>query len=82
MYLLWHGLVLAVKTFSVYTKCMAKMGRPPKTEEERQTRTLRVRLTSADDQTIRQAAEAAGKSLSAWVRDVLVRAAKRRLNRR
>ncbi len=60
---------------------MAKMGRPPKTEDERQTTTLRLRLTAADDATIRQAAASAGESLSAWMRGVLLRAARRKLRR-
>lgn len=57
------------------------MGRPLKAEDERQTKTLRLRLTADDDTTIRQAAEAASKSLSAWARDALLRAARRRLRR-
>lgn len=58
---------------------MARTGRPPKPEAERQTETIRLTLKAADDALIRRAVERSGLKLAAWLRDRALRAARREL---
>lgn len=51
-------------------------GRPPKADDERKDAELRIRMTREERERMDQAAD--GKT-STWARDVLVRAAKRKL---
>jgi hypothetical protein len=52
-----------------------RMGRPPKPAAERQTERLELRMTAAELKAIEKAG---GENVSAWARQVLVRAARRR----
>jgi len=54
-------------------------GRPPKRPEERKTAYFGFPLTEAEREEIRAAAEADGVRPITWARNVLLRAAKRRL---
>jgi predicted HicB family RNase H-like nuclease len=54
-----------------------KRGRPPKPEGEKAEELFQMRVTADDKNAWRSAAERAGMSLSAWIRDRLNRAAKR-----
>ncbi len=54
-----------------------KRGRPPKTDDERADEVFQLRLTAAEKTDWKSAAESAGLSLSAWIRDRLNKAAKR-----
>ena len=54
----------------------AKMGRPVKAPEDRQTNILRICLTDAEREVLD---EAAGSQTSTWARETLLRAAKRRI---
>jgi uncharacterized protein (DUF1778 family) len=54
-----------------------KRGRPPKPTDELQTERIELRVTSAERQSYDAAAEKAGKSLSAWIRERLAAAARR-----
>lgn len=54
-----------------------KRGRPPKPDGERAEEVFQIRLTAADKAAWREAAERAGESLAAWIRDRLDKAAKR-----
>ncbi len=56
-----------------------RMGRPPKPPEQRKSSELRIRLTEADREMLDEVAEAKGEETSTWARDVLLKAAKRRL---
>ncbi|MCA9230932.1 MAG: DUF1778 domain-containing protein [Planctomycetales bacterium] len=53
-------------------------GRPPKGDKAQSTR-LYVRAVDADKELLEEAAEAAGMSLSEWIRDRLLKTAKREL---
>lgn len=53
------------------------MARPK--SEKTQDAALRLRLLSEHEQVMRQAAELAGLSLSAWMRERLIRAARREI---
>ena len=53
------------------------MARPK--AEKTQSASLRLRLYPEHEELIRQAAEAAGISISAWIRRALIRAARREL---
>lgn len=57
---------------------MAKMGRPPKSPDERRTESMKLPLTAAEKAAIESAAEVDGEKPVTWARDVLLRAAKRR----
>lgn len=71
---------LTVKGFMAYTMRMAKrIGRPPIPEDQKVGAAIRLRMRADQEALIRRAAAAAGKSLSAWTREVLVRAARRKL---
>ena len=59
----------------------AFIGRPPKGAKPQSTR-LYVRAIDTEKETLEAAAEAAGMKLSEWVRDRLLRAAKRELKYR
>lgn len=52
-----------------------KRGRPPKTDDERADEVFQLRMTTAEKNEWRSAAESAGVSLSAWIRDRLNKAA-------
>lgn len=54
-----------------------RMGRPPKPDDERKSYMLRIRMTEEQKGTLR---EVAGENISDWAREVLLRAAKRRLS--
>ncbi len=54
-------------------------GRPPKTPEERKTANMKIPLADSEKDTIEAAALADGVKPVTWARDVLLRAAKRRL---
>jgi len=58
---------------------MVKMGRPPKDESLKMTIPLRVMLTADQKKAIDQAAALEGQEVSAWVRPVLLEAARRRI---
>lgn len=53
------------------------MGRPPKSPEDSLAERLYVRLSSAEKQSLEDAASKANVPLSAWIRSTLCRAAKR-----
>ena len=57
-----------------------RMGRPPLSEEEKRSDTIRFRATSEDREILEAAAEAKGLDLSAWMRDVLLRSARKVLS--
>jgi len=57
----------------------AKMGRPPKPPSVRRSLALDVRIDEAERSAFRVAAEAAGLSLSDWVRSRLRDAARQEL---
>ena len=54
----------------------SQMVRPTKPAGERRRKALRVRLLAAEDAEIRRAARRAGLSLSDWIRDHLLKAAR------
>jgi predicted HicB family RNase H-like nuclease len=54
-------------------------GRPPKPQEEVLNTRLELRLAAAERDEYERAAEKAGVSLAAWMRDRLSKAAKREL---
>ena len=56
-----------------------KLGRPPLPEGEKKPERMWIRLRSDQDALIRRAAELDEKTLAAWTRNVLVKAAKRRV---
>ena len=53
-------------------------GRPPKAPEDRKTANMKIPLTAAEKDSIRQAAESDDAKPVTWARDLLIRAAKRR----
>ena len=55
------------------------MARPKKDENRTHSESIRIRLTRDHDALIRQAAELTGTSLSDWIRDRLVRTARREI---
>ncbi len=62
--------------FPAYSNGMAR----PKAEKT-QSAALRIRLFPEQEEMIRQAAELAGISISAWIRERLTRAARREISR-
>ena len=55
--------------------CMdTKRGRPPKPDGESADQVLQLRLTAAEKAAWREAAERAGLSISAWIKDRLGKA--------
>ena len=54
-----------------------KRGAPKKPPEKRKGNAVQVRLTEAERAACDEAADLAGQKMSAWARDVMVRAAKR-----
>ena len=58
--------------FVRYTPAMKKTGRPRKKASESKTDWIEVRCEEAEKQAFRQAAEAQGLALSAWIRQALV----------
>jgi uncharacterized protein (DUF1778 family) len=54
-----------------------KMGRPPKAAEDVRGETLTLRLTMSERSALDTAASARGVEVSAWVRDLALKAAKR-----
>jgi hypothetical protein len=71
------------KEFSFYNKYMEKprMGRPPKPQAEQQTEIVAVRMTPDERAQCEQAAMNAELKLSAWMRERLLKAAKRESKR-
>jgi uncharacterized protein (DUF1778 family) len=63
---------LTARGFSAYNNGMAR----PRAEQT-QSVSLRLRMFPEQEQLIRQAARLAGISISAWIRERLVRAARR-----
>jgi hypothetical protein len=55
------------------------MARPPKKPELRMDKDLRIPVTIDQHRTVSRAAEAAGKDMAAWAREVLLKAAARQL---
>jgi len=58
------------------------MARPPKDPDLRMDSTLIVKMTAEQKGIIKQAANATKADLSAWIRPILMEAAKRQLKRR
>ena len=58
---------------------MSNRGRPPKKPEDRRTTDVKIPLTEAEKLLIKQAAEADEMRHVVWARDILIRAAKRRV---
>jgi uncharacterized protein (DUF1778 family) len=56
------------------------MARPKKAEERAHSASIRIRLMPTHDALIRQAAELAGVSLSDWIRERLIRAARKEVS--
>ena len=54
-------------------------GRPKKDSDQRQTESLDVRLTEAEKQAFKNAADVSGMAVSAWVRERLRRVAAKEL---
>ena len=52
-------------------------GRPPKADDERKDNVLRIRMTQEERDLLDQAAD---EKTSTWAREVLLRAAKRKVN--
>jgi predicted HicB family RNase H-like nuclease len=70
--------------FLTYNRGMGKKrgrGRPPKPPDERHEERLELRMQTAEKVAWQAASDRAGKSLAAWMRDKLNRAAKREANR-
>jgi uncharacterized protein (DUF1778 family) len=61
---------------------MPSPGRPPLEASKRRTAPVPVRFTEAERDLIESAAQADEQSVSAWVRDRALAAAKRRAHRR
>jgi hypothetical protein len=55
-----------------------KQGRPPKSPEERRTAELRIRLTEAERELIDAIC---GRGASTWARDVILRAARAKIEK-
>ena len=55
-----------------------RMGRPPKTPEERRDQGLRIPLTDAEKALVEQLAKADGKKPVTWAREALLRVAMRK----
>jgi uncharacterized protein (DUF1778 family) len=55
-----------------------KRGAPVKSPEERKGNVVQIRLTDDEKAACESAAGLTGKKMSAWARDTLVRAAKRK----
>jgi hypothetical protein len=69
---------LATKDFCNYTYGMEKrMGRPPLDPADAKSQVFQIRLTGAERGSYEAAAKRSGKTLTAWIRDRLNRAAKR-----
>lgn len=56
---------------------MPRLGRPALPKEEVRKALIGVRVREDERDLVRKAAEAAGKSVSDWARDILVREARR-----
>ena len=68
------------KDFLYYNPDMSKpttMGRPPKEPTDRLAEIIQFRMTEAERKQCEHAADRAGVKFSAWIRDRLLRAAKR-----
>lgn len=64
-----------MSSFPAYSNGMAR----PKAEKT-QSAALRIRLFPEQEEMIRQAAELAGVSISAWIRERLIRTARREIS--
>jgi uncharacterized protein (DUF1778 family) len=60
----------------------SRMGRPPKSPEERLTERLEVRAAADEKSAFERSATLAGLKLSDWIRDRLKAAARRELRKR
>lgn len=70
--------MLATKGFLYYIPSMRKkLGRPTKDLADQLTEIIPVRMTTLERANCERAANRAGVKLSAWVREKLIRAAKR-----
>jgi len=58
-----------------------KIGRPRKAPEDSLTKIVPIRLTQAEREQCEQAAKAANRKLTAWIRDQAVKAAKREIKK-
>ena len=58
-----------------------RTGRPPKAPEERRTADMKIPLSEAEKDLIKSAAETDDTKPVTWARDLLIRAAKRRVNK-
>jgi hypothetical protein len=54
-------------------------GRPPKAPDERRTDSMKIPLTAEEKESIERAAQAGDNKPVTWAREVLLRAAKRRI---
>jgi hypothetical protein len=54
-----------------------KLGRPPKPADEQLATIVPVRMTTLERRQFQAAADLHGRTLSAWIRDKLLRAVKR-----
>jgi predicted HicB family RNase H-like nuclease len=63
-------------------RMVAKPGPKPRPPEDRQASQLQIRINAADKAVLAAAAARSGKTLSAWAKGVLLRAAKRQSERR
>jgi len=52
------------------------VGRPPKNEDDKKNDPLRIPMTAAQKEIIRQAAQAVDQDMAAWARQILLEAAK------
>jgi uncharacterized protein (DUF1778 family) len=59
-----------------------KAGRPPIDPAKKASEMVPVRMTTAERELFQKAADAADKTLSAWIRDCLTRAAGKRPKKR
>ncbi len=57
------------------------MGRPPKASGERKDVDLRIPVTTDQKELVTEAARATGQDMAAWIRPIIIEAAKRALTR-
>ena len=66
-------------TFCPYYSAMKKTGRPKKRLDAVKTEYIELRVEEGEKQSFRDASDAAGMAMSAWIRDRLRRAARKEL---
>ncbi len=54
------------------------IGRPPKAPKDRRTQSMKIPMTAEEKRAIEEGAEADGQKPVTWMREVALRAAKRR----